>query len=877
MPTTWPLVGRADELAEVAAAMDRGGGGVVLAGPAGVGKTRLATECVALAEERGWSSAVVRANRAAASIPFGAFAPHLPRAFRHAQGEAAALQQAAQAVLEGVEDGRLLLVVDDAHLLDDASVALLHLLAESSASFLVATIRVDTEAPGPVLALWKDELLERIDVPELDPKACAELVASALGSPVDGVTAQALWRASGGNALFLRELIIGARDAGSLRDLGGLWRLTGALSPSTRLGEVVGLRLGRLSEEEREVVELVAVGEPVALDDLVELVPARCIDELERRSLLEVQVEAQRRQVRMAHPLYGEVVGAGLPERRRQEILGHLADALEAHGANRREDVLRIAVFRLDAGGGGRPELLVAAARQAHHADDLHLAVRLARAARTAGVGAEAAHVLGVGLDGLGDHEQAEEVLRAGEAEADTPRRRADLSIARADNLFRGLGRVEDAERIVQAAEVALEDPVLRDGLVALRAIFLVFEGRLDDARALIDPLLSDGTDLSYAQGALAGAVALALSGRTRESVAVARAGMAARAAVGEHVQLASPGVYLVAEAQGLLEAGRMREAMELARLGYDGAVEVGSPHGQAWFASILGRIDLHRGLAGSAAQWSREAGVVWRELRHPSARWGFGALACAEAMLGNLDAADEVFAELDADPATHVRVFDPEIDRGRAWVAAQRGEHTRARELLVAAADTAEAGGARALAAGALHDLARLGDARLALERLESIAAATDGSYIEARRAHAAALVAEDADALDAAAETFEGIGAMLLAGEAATAAAARHGRTGLRRKESASNQRAAMLLGACEGARPFGVAPPRPGVSLTRREREVAELAARNLTSRDIAEQLVLSTRTVENHLQRAYEKLGVSGRRELPEALARGDEDR
>ena len=66
MPTTWPLVGRADELAEVAAAMDDSDGGVVLAGPPGVGKTRLANECVALAQDRGWSSAVVRANRAAA-------------------------------------------------------------------------------------------------------------------------------------------------------------------------------------------------------------------------------------------------------------------------------------------------------------------------------------------------------------------------------------------------------------------------------------------------------------------------------------------------------------------------------------------------------------------------------------------------------------------------------------------------------------------------------------------------------------------------------------------------------------------------------------------------------------------------------------------
>ena len=58
-------------------------------------------------------------------------------------------------------------------------------------------------------------------------------------------------------------------------------------------------------------------------------------------------------------------------------------------------------------------------------------------------------------------------------------------------------------------------------------------------------------------------------------------------------------------------------------------------------------------------------------------------------------------------------------------------------------------------------------------------------------------------------------------------------------------------------------------PG-ALTKREQEVATLAARGLTSRDIAETLVVSTRTVENHLQRAYEKLGVRSRVELADAL-------
>jgi ATP/maltotriose-dependent transcriptional regulator MalT len=877
MPTPWPLVGRAAELADVADAMDLGAGGVLFAGPAGVGKTRLATECLALAEDRKWSTAVVRANRAAASIPYGAFAPLLPAAFRSNEGEADALRQAAHAVLDEAGEDRLLILIDDAHELDDASAALVHLLASSPKVFLVVTVRTGADAPEPVPALWKDELLERIEVPNLDADAAAELVSRALGGPVDGLSAYALWTASGGNALFLRELVIGACDAGALRDVGGgLWRLTGTLSPSTRLGEVVGLRLGALSDDEREVVELVAVGEPVSLDDLVDLVRTRSIDELERRGLIEVQLESQRRQVRMAHPLYGEVVRAGLPERRRQEVFGQLADALEARGAQRREDVLRVAVWRLDAGGGGRPELLVAAARQAHAAHDISLGVRLSEAALAEGAGDDAAHVLGVGLDDLGEHERAEEVLRAGEENATDARWRARMSLARADNLFRGLGRADDAKEIVRNAELrVVDDPMLRNGLVALRATFLLFEGRLTDAIRLVEPLLGEGTDVAYAQGALAGSVAMALGGRANDAVTVANRGEQARVALGETVQLAAAGVYLVARAQALLEVGQMREAAELAQLGYDGAVEIGAPHGQAWFATILGRIDLHRGKAASAALWSREGGVVWRELRHPAARWGFGALATAQALAGDLDDAEATYAELDAEPPTPVRVFDPEIDRGRASIAAQRGERTRACEILVDAADRAEAGGAFGIAAGAIHDLARLGEVRLAVSRLDAIEPNVDGDYMAARHEHARALLADDADRLDTVSEAFERIGALLLASEAASSAAAEHRHAAMRRKATASAQRAAALLAECEGARPFGVEPEVPGVSLTRREREVAELAANNLTSREIAEKLFVSTRTVENHLQRAYEKLGVRGRRELREALAPGSE--
>jgi DNA-binding NarL/FixJ family response regulator len=79
--------------------------------------------------------------------------------------------------------------------------------------------------------------------------------------------------------------------------------------------------------------------------------------------------------------------------------------------------------------------------------------------------------------------------------------------------------------------------------------------------------------------------------------------------------------------------------------------------------------------------------------------------------------------------------------------------------------------------------------------------------------------------------------------------------------------------LAAACEGAwTPWLLAPEPTG--LTRREREVATLAAAGLSSRSIAERLVLSKRTVDNHLSQVFAKLGLHSRTELPAALGRDD---
>jgi ATP/maltotriose-dependent transcriptional regulator MalT len=269
-------------------------------------------------------------------------------------------------------------------------------------------------------------------------------------------------------------------------------------------------------------------------------------------------------------------------------------------------------------------------------------------------------------------------------------------------------------------------------------------------------------------------------------------------------------------------------------------------------------------------ARWLREAAVLWGELVHPSARWGFGGLAHALALTGDLDGAEAAISDLDAEAPTPIRMMDVDIERGRAWFTWFRGEHARALEMLRAAGELGVEGGQFALAAGAFHDLARLGEPAEAVEQLERVGEHVDGELMPARVAYATALAKGDAAGLDAACDAFEALGGWLFAAEASNQASILYDREGLLRRASASAQRARALTEHCEGARTPALETGTEPIALTKRELEVATLAARGLSSREVAETLVVSTRTVENHLQRAYEKLGVSGRSELADAL-------
>ncbi len=106
-------------------------------------------------------------------------------------------------------------------------------------------------------------------------------------------------------------------------------------------------------------------------------------------------------------------------------------------------------------------------------------------------------------------------------------------------------------------------------------------------------------------------------------------------------------------------------------------------------------------------------------------------------------------------------------------------------------------------------------------------------------------------------------------------SAPAGAYSRAGDRRAATAALRRSSALAAACEGAATPGLfhlvrVNAAAAAPLSGREREVVLLAASGMASKDIAERLYLSVRTVNNHLQHAYGKLGVTSRAGLAQAL-------
>jgi len=845
--------------------------GLVLVGPPGVGKTRLAKECRSLGEASGYATALAVGSRAAAEIPLGALAPLLPPTAGSGERGMAMLRKATDALLELAGGKPLLLVVDDAHNLDDASALVLHGLAVARTAYVVATVRSGEQVPDPVVALWKDGLAERLELGPLDQRQVAELLETVLGGPVEGKVLQQFWNASEGNVLYLRELVLGSIDAGTLVDDAGLWRLVGDVSSSPRLTDLVEARLSGLDEDEVAALELVAFGEPIGVDVVERLSSGAALERLERRGLLATEVDDRRVQARLAHPLHGDVLRERTPVFRARAVCRALADEVEATGVRRRGDVLRVALWRLDGGGTTRADLLLEAARMAAFANDDDVAVRLARASFDVEPTFEAGHVLADALYSSGETDQIETVLAQVEPLARDDVERTAVALVRSFNLFWHLGSIEQASGVIEVVLPQLEDHELIGEAEGVLALYDVMANRAEVGVPRIEPLFARDEGRAFLQAALAGSLGLPVLGRGEEAVDLAVRAHRAHQTMGGMLVMYEPSLLKVAQELALCFLGRLHEAERLAHEGYAVAVGEGDGAGWAFHCLALGRVCLDRGKVVDSLRWWREGAALFEAVNHPGPqRWALIGQVFAHALAGDAPAARKVLDEIDAVRAHPAVMNDPDLERATAWVEVAEGDPSGAIERLVALAEVDRAAGHVAHELDVRHDLARLGRAADVRDRVHELAGLVDGPLAAARVAHLDALCSDDPDALAAAAEAFASCGASLLAAEAGEAAGDAYRRAGDQRAATAQLRRTAEVRSGCQGAITPGLARIDAPTPLTKRELEIARLAAKGLASKDIAAQLYLSVRTVDNHLARIYDKLGVSGRAALTDAL-------
>jgi DNA-binding CsgD family transcriptional regulator len=876
----WPLVGRDAELATLLTVLGGDTGGVVLAGPPGVGKTSLARWCVEHSSTRGRCPEWVHGTAAAAAIPLGAFAPMLPTVAQVSSPDRL-LHEAHRSFHAKQPAGAPLLAVDDAHLLDELSALLVHQLVTSGQVPVILTLRSGATPPAPLLELWKNDHLVRIDVRPLRAGEVEELLSAVLGGPVDLELAHQLWRTSMGNPLYLRELLCSAWEREAIRRRDGTWQLVGELHSSARLKELVEFRLSGLGESAREALELLAVGEPLELVHLGEVVRDEQLADLERAGLVQLEPSSHGGAVRLAHPVYAEVLRGSLPLLKSRRIHRFLADLVGSSAVRTEHDQERVVRWRIATGSRVPVPDLVGAARSGLRRFDVAFARRCAQAAYQELPNAETGLVLAEALMLANEHIEAEGVLATVEQLCTDQEDILRAARIRAGNLFHWLDRPDEARETTIRAEHRLDSPGRRR-LTVTRAQFDLVEGNPAAALAVAEQYLGDGDPHSdphfvLEAAALAGQACLAAGSYTRGLEVVARV-----AAIGRRMDPvgsdfdSSP--HKAVELFILLCSGQLSQVSAVGEAAHREAIESGAAIGRGWFAYLLGAANLLRGRPVTAERWFRDALAAMTRFGADSrARLAVGGLVRAAALSGDGGRAAGLLRDLDRYPGRRQMLLDVEVTQARAWTHAARGAPERGAALLAEAAVVARSGGAHSFEAVLLHDALRLGDrSAAALHRLGELDGVVEGRLMVARAAHARALRAAAPAALRAAAEAFESIGAYLLAAEAAAHGALLAVRKGQDRQSTALGRLSRTLASQGEQA----CTPPLAAIAgptpLTGRELDIARLAATGLSSKAIAERLHLSVRTVDNYLGRIFTKLGATRRSELAGLLDTGPVD-
>lgn len=839
---SWPFVGRTDEQRALRAALAHRG--AVVMGPAGAGSSSLVSRVLPS------STPLVVATPAGAEIARWGIDSLMGHPWDHSTGVETIIRALAGSRRGG---GTPVAIVENIDHLDQESLAaLIHLVATDQLR-LVATRRSTTVPSAAVSALWRDTGLARIDLSPLTEDELRELLRRSLGGPIDGRAAADLTRLAAGNPLLLRETITASRQDQQLVQVEGFWRLVGEPTLAPDAIDRARSELAVLDADETGVVELLALAGDLPDELARQIVDPDAIERLERSGLVTVSPDAT---LRIASPVLSVVVHRTLPRLTRRRLAHALATTPIDDPAGHLE--LRQVTWMVDADIAVDADRLLTAARAAVEAGDPHLAERLAARSAAARPSTEAALLESWCADERGDGARAAEVLA--DHEPATDEAAIAVAVRRAEQAFwvrRDAAAAADA--LAEAAAEAADPWPL--AAAAQQYVFDGLDGRCD---AVVEPSLSlvdHPEPLVFSTAALAAEFSLVAADRADEAERVARAALD-RLAGPAPALFIDPGVHIIGLGFALHGRGDLVAADDLTAEVYRHALGRPGRQAQGWAAMLRAHVLTARGRPADAVEAAIEAELVWvgAHLDGP-ARWSATIAALAHAELGDESDLRAALDRADRYEARPFRLFEPEILRARAWLAHLQKQSADPSEGFRAAAERSLSTGRRSMAAGAAHDLIRIGAPDQALAILEELP--PGGCVTGLRRRLATAAATGDGAALVDIAERFEELGAEGWAAEARSLAA-----------DHLPTRADALRRAAAEVATRSGLATPplqhlarrRHDGALTAREAQVVELAASGLSNRAIADQLVLSLRTVENHLHRAFTKLGVSSRAEL-----------
>jgi DNA-binding CsgD family transcriptional regulator len=861
--TIWPLVGRDQELRQVAAARtDAECSACVVSAAAGVGKSRLAREVMAAANDELtlWAQATASSSK----IPLGALASVVPEEVR-SEDPFELLRRSAAALRARADGRRVLLVVDDAQLLDPVSATLILQLAASQEVFVLATIRAGEPTPDAVESLWKEDGARRVELGALSEQAVVAMLEAGLSGPLDQATTRQIADVSAGNPLYVRELVLGALEDGRLRQTRGLWRLEGRVAVTPSLTALMTRRLGTLKDDSRRLLELLALGEPLRLQEAAAMTSYATLEAGEERGMIAIAGPSQDSDVRLAHPMYGEVIRSELQVVRGRAHRLELAEVVQQRSILTADDALRVVRWLLGAGANVPVELLVDAAEAANLAGDPELGADLAHRALDANAGLRATLALSRAYVCRNRLEEAEQVLAEAESTVGTDARALDYLDHRTHVLQWGLGRFNDAWGLVERSREWSEEPAWTRAIVPYAVSTAAFADGFDGNVEPMREIISDRRYPGAARAAISMTLAMSLlaKGQVREASDLARK-LRPRPPLRSHVDAYTLGVTSLVGEDGGEDWPDLRAYLDET---LREAVRVNDHEAAGFAALILGSLGFRRGRYHDSVRWLTEAEIQFEQHGTFDQLSIVAALrvgiACFTKQPAAAQAAVQILHKRMANRAPHPGQLVL-ITCAEGWGARATSDRRGAEMFLMQASKTQNCLARSRL----LHEALRSGARpdRIAAE-LTELAADGDSAGFEARAAHATALARRDPKLLLTASEHLNRIGFVAAAVEACVSAARLFADEG--RSDSARRAvvQARELHRHGQGWELSALDDLDSGATqLTTREAQVVSLVAKGLTSAEIAEQLVLSVRTVETYIYRAMRKRGVTTRSEL-----------